>query len=100
MDANAVVHELVHHRIIMGGDRTTIMKTPDTTQQNEYLHMCLLRTCDEEALMAVCDIIVQRGYPTMRTLGQDMKSRLDGKYWVCVCVFIHALHACASYVFA
>ena len=80
MDAEAVVHELVHHRIITKGHLTTIMRTPDTTQQNQYLHECLLRTCDEEALMAVCGIIIERGYPTMRTLGQDMKSKLmEGK---------------------
>ena len=80
MNANAVAHELVYQRIIMNGDLTTIMRTPDTTQQNEYLHACLLRTCDEEALMSVCGIIVERGYPTMRTLGQDMKSKLmEGK---------------------
>ena len=76
----------------MNGDKTTIMGTPDTTQQNEYLHACLLRTCDEEALKDVCGIIVERGYPTMRTLGQDMKSKLmEGK---CVCV--HTCTACAS----
>ena len=88
MDANAIAHELVHQSIIANGDLTTIMRTPDARQQNEILHACLLKTCDEEALMKVCEIIVGRGYPTMRALGKDMKSMLQGK--CCVCVFICA----------
>ncbi len=60
MDANAVVHELVHQSIIENGDLTTIMRTPDARHQNEILHACLLKTCDEEALMKVCEIIVRQ----------------------------------------
>ena len=92
MDANAIVHELVHQSIIANGDLTTIMRTPDARQQNEILHACLLKTCDEEALMKVCEIIVRQGYPTMRALGKDMKSMLQGKCCV-LCVHMCTQHA-------
>ena len=92
MDASAIVHELVHQSIIANGDLTTIMRTPDARQQNEILHACLLKTCDEEALMKVCEIIVGRGYPTMRALGKDMKSMLQVS--VVFCVFVCAHEAC------
>ena len=47
MDANAIAHELVHQSIIANGDLTTISRTPDARQQNEILHACLLKTCDD-----------------------------------------------------
>ena len=83
MDANAIAHELVHERIIGNCDLTNM-----TRQQNQMLHACLLQTCDEEALMKVCEIVIKRGNPTMKSLGEDMKKRmLEGK--CCVQVFIH-----------
>ena len=81
VDTNAIVHELVHKGII-GNDDLTII----TRQQNQKLHACLLQTCDEEALMKVCKIVVERGNPPMKALGEDMKSMLEGK--CCVQVFI------------
>ena len=87
MDANAIVHDLVHKGIIANRDLTTITRKPDARQQNQYLHACLLRTCDEEALMKVCEMVVELDNPTMKALGEDMKSLLMGK--CCVQVFIH-----------
>ena len=84
VDANAIVHELVHQGIIGDGDSKSIMKNTDAPQQNQYLHACLLRTCDEEALMSVCEIIIAvKGNPKMRGLGKEMKSMLEGKWCVC-----------------
>ena len=74
MDANAIVHEFVHKGIIGNHDLTII-----TRQQNQILHVCLLHTCDEKALMKVCEIVVERGNPPMKALGEDMKSMLEGK---------------------
>ena len=88
MDANAIVHDLVHKGIIGNHDLTIITRKPDARQQNQYLHACLLRTCDEEALVKVCDIVVEQVNPRMKALGEDMKSMLEGK--CCVQVFIHA----------
>ena len=84
VDANAIVHELVHQDIIMNGDSTTIMRNPDAGQQNQYLHACLLQKCDEEALKDVCEIIIAvKGNRRMRGLGKEMKSLLEGKWCVC-----------------
>ena len=83
MDANAIVHELVHERIIGNHDLTDM-----TRQQNQMLQACLLRACDEDALMKVCKIVIERGNPAMKSLSEDMKSMLKGKY--CVQVFMHA----------
>ena len=57
-DANTVLHELRHRKIISGGDLTEIKRNPDSKQQNEILHRCLMRSCDEEALMEVCDMMI------------------------------------------
>ena len=88
MDANAIVHDLVYKGIIGNRDLTTITRKPDARQQNQYLHACLLQTCDEDSLVKVCEMVVERGNPTMKALGEDMKSMLKGK--CCVQVFIHA----------
>ena len=81
LDANTIVYELHYRDIIAEGDLTDIRRTLAARQQNAILHACLLRTCDEEALMKVCEIIEQ-GYPTMKALGRKMKSMLDGKCYM------------------
>ena len=92
VDADAIVHELVHQDIIANGDLTSIMRNPDAPQKNQYLHACLLRTCNEEALMSVCEIIIAvRGNPRMKGLGKEMKGMLGGKccwVYVCTCVYV------------
>ena len=88
VDANAIVQELVYQDIIGSGDSTTIRGNPDGPQQNQYLHACLLRTCDEEALKDVCEIIIAvKGNRRIRGLGKEMKSMLEGKW--CVCSYMH-----------
>ena len=88
MDGNAIVHELVHKGIIGNRDLTIITRRPDARQQNQMLYVCLLQTCDEEALVKVCELVIERGNPTMKALGEDIKSLLEGK--CCVQMFIHA----------
>ena len=82
MDASAIVPELKRQGIIDDGGLETIAKTTE-----ENLHLCFLRTCDEDALMKVCEIVIKRDNPTMKALGEGMKSMLKGK--CCVQVFIH-----------
>ena len=88
-DANRILHELRHRKIISDGDLTKITGNPDPKQQNEILHRCLTRSCDDEALMEVCDMMIAvDGNRIMNTLGQKMKCKLEGKkiaeYVVCV----------------
>ena len=103
VDANAIVHELEHQDIISNGDWNTIRKNPDATEQNQYLHRCLLKKCDEKALRKVCKIIIAvKGNPRMKSLGKKMKSVLGGKYCVlvyvctCVCVCEFTATSCCS----
>ena len=88
MDANAIVHDLVHKGIVGNRDLTIITRKADATQQNQMLYVCLLQMCDEEALVKVCEMVVERGNLAMKSLGEDMKSMLESK--CCVQVFIHA----------
>ena len=90
MDASTVLHELRHRNIISDGDLAKITGNPDTKQQNEILHRHLKRSCDEEALMEVCDMMIAvDGNRRMNALGQKMKCKLEGKkivqLVVCVC---------------
>ena len=87
MDANAVVWELLYKDIISRGVQERISKADKPKQRNEILHDWLQRTCNKEALMEVCDIIVAvRGHPKMQNLGKAMKRRLHtGK---CICIVL------------
>ena len=79
VNANAIVLELVHEDIIADGDQKAISKKNDAAEQNQFLHAHLVRTCTEEALMTVCDVIISvKGNPKMRALGKDMKRMLEG----------------------
>ena len=88
MDANAIIHELKHESIISSGDVNTIMKNPDETQQNEYLHARLLKTCNEDALKKVCKIIDAKGNPNMKALGNEMMKMLGSGGKCCVCMYV------------
>ena len=78
MDANAIVMELEHQGIISNGDRRTITQQLNASQQNQFLHARLKRTCTAEDLKDVCDIITAvKGNPRMRSLGQAMKTELE-----------------------
>ena len=96
MDANAIVFELLHKGIIGGGDKNSITKNEDPTQQNQILHLALKQTCTDEALLTACDVIIMvPGNPNMRTLAENMKKRLTGEYlYLCVCVSLCVLHVC------
>ena len=87
-DADTFLYELRHRKIISDGDLTEIKRNPDPKQQNEILHRCLMRSCDEEALMEVCDMMIAvDGNRRMNALGRKMKCKLEGKNIVeCVCV--------------
>ena len=90
VDADAIVYELKNKDIIGDGDLTTISRTPGTKEKNEYLHERLKNTCDEEALMEVCEVIINvKGNRKMKSLGKRMKSALEGKLCVCVNVIVH-----------
>ena len=78
MDTNAVMYGLKHANIISDGDLTVITRTPDAKQQNEFLHDHLLQTCDEEALLEVCEMLINmQGNRKMNSLGRDMKYLLE-----------------------
>ena len=80
MDASTIVYELQYRGIIADGDQMAIISTPSPIQQNETLHARLKSVCTEESLMTVCDVIIAvSGNPRMRALGEDMKSKLEGK---------------------
>ena len=91
MDANKIVHDLQDWGIIGDGDLKTIEKTSDKKQQNQTLHYRLLHTCDDEALMTVCKIMIDAGVPKMRGLGNEMKNMLEGK---CYCVVVLCICTC------
>ena len=77
MDAKTVVMELLNIGVIDEGITNRIMREDSTKLQNEILHNCLKKTCTDDALTAVCDVIIGVcGNPRMRTLGKDMKGRL------------------------
>ena len=85
------MYELTHRKIISDGDLTEIKRNSDAQQQNEILHRCLKRSCDEEALMEVCGMMIDvDGNRKMNALGQKMKCKLEGKkivqHVVCACV--------------
>ena len=88
VDADAIVYELKNKDIIGDGDLRTITRTPSSTQ-NSILHDCLLRKCDKDALMVVCEVIIAvKGNPKMKRLGNEMKSALKGELCAlrtCVC---------------
>ena len=88
MDANTVVSELLHKDIIPHDVQERISRTDNPKQRNEILHDYLQRTCTEETLMEVCDIIVEvKDHPKMHQLGEAMKKRLHtGKCVVCLCM--------------
>ena len=77
--SSAIVYELKHKDVIASGDVAMIERKADVTQQNQYLHECLMRKCTKEALMEVCNVMsAVRGNPKMNALGKDMRRHLKG----------------------
>ena len=92
LDANAVVNELLYKGLIPAGVHKQLTETHCLKQQNELLHACLMRTCTNEALMRICNIITSvQGNPKMSALGEDMQRKLEAGVCVCVsvCVCVH-----------
>ena len=97
MDANAVVFEFLNEGIIPEDVQRHISKTDDPKQQNKILHVHMVKTCTNEAMMTACGIITSvRGYPRMSALGKDMQRRLESGVCTCLCVcmcnLVHLLH--------
>ena len=88
-----MVYDLKYKNIISNGDLTTITRNPDAKQRNEFLLDRLYETCDEEALIEVCDMLIDmQGNRKMNALGRDMKCQLEkgiANYGWC-CMSVHA----------
>ena len=78
MDANAVVWELVHHKIIPQSVQVEISNKTSSKQQNQILYAGLKKSCTEKAFKRACDIIIAvEDNPMMSALGEEMKTRLQ-----------------------
>ena len=85
MDANAIVYGMQHEGIISEGDLEKVEATKGAKQRNECLHLCLKRSCTEEALMKVCTIMInEKGNPKMKQFGEEMKGALEKGIHICV----------------
>ena len=82
-----MVYGLKQANIIGDGDLKMITRTlVDAKQQNEFLHDHLHRTCDEEALLEVCEMLINaQGNRKMNSLGRDMKHLLEKGNTSCSC---------------
>ena len=77
--------------VIDDGIKNRILTKFNTKLQNEILHESLTKRCTDDALKAVCDVIIGVvGNPRMRALGEDMKKGLAAGEW-CACVHV-AMH--------
>ena len=96
MDAKTVVMDLVYMGVIDEGIKNRILKEDSTKLQNEILHNCLKKRCTDDALRAVCDVIIGvTGNPRIRALGEDIKRRLVAGIYCKWCACVHAYaHAC------
>ena len=87
MDADAVVHELHHKKIINRGDLNLITRNPNPEQKNQILHQAMKQKCTDEALMIACDIIIADN-AKMAALAEAMKSALVSSK--CMWCTVHA----------
>ena len=101
MDAKTVVMDLVYMDVIDEGIKNRILKEDSTKLQNEILHDCLKKRCTDDALRAVCDVIIGvTGNPRMRALGEDIKRRLVAGIYCKWCACVHACVPCMCALFA
>ena len=78
MDADAIVMNLEYHNILGDGQQKRITQTDDGRQKNQFLHNFLFRSCTKEAMLKVCDEMINTpGNPKMNQLGKEMKSALE-----------------------
>ena len=90
VDAKAVVGELKHNGIVPQSCQEKVARADGYRQRSEILHDCLKRTCNREALIKACDIIIalaekggEESNPNMKEVGEDMMKELGtGKTFV------------------
>ena len=78
MDADAIVMNLKYSGIIGDGQQKIITRTDDGRQKNQFLHDFLLGSCTKEAMLTVCDEMINApGNPKMKQVGKELKSALE-----------------------
>ena len=78
VDADAIVMTLKYYGILGDGQQKRITQTDDRRQKNQFLHDFLLRSCTKEAMLKVCDEMINTpGNPKMKQLGKELKSALE-----------------------
>ena len=88
MNAKTVVMELLDKDVIDDDIKNRILREDSTRLQNEILHDCLKTRCTDDALKAVCDVVIRvAGNPRMTALGEAMLRELDTSV-VCACVYV------------
>ena len=79
MDANSVVHDLFHNKIISDGDYQDITTTRGWNQQNRFLHLSL-KKCTDDVFKKACKIFIKSGEDgnaRMKALGEQMVAALN-----------------------
>ena len=77
MDADEIIFDLEHQKIISDGDLTRIRNIDGRRKKNKDMHKCLKDKCTKETLLRVCDILINyEGNPRMNSLGRELKQRL------------------------
>ena len=70
--------ELEHQGIISDGVRKEVRMTMSGREQNELLHLHLRKSCTKEALLKVCNVLIDiKGHPRMQQFGKELKSELE-----------------------
>ena len=99
MDANSVVHDLFHEKIIKDGDHQAITTNRSRKEQNSRLHLSL-KNCTDEVFRKACKIIIKSGEDgnaRMEALGEEMVAALNEAEeqslvtGVCECTHIHTV---------
>ena len=91
MDAIAIVYTLTDMEIVSECIQNKVTAASGSQQQNEILYGHLKKTCTKEALVNVCNTMMNaKGNPRMNSFGSDMLSKLSGKCYLCPCM--HVLH--------
>ena len=102
MDANSVVHDLLHDKIISDGDYQDITTTRGRNQQNRFLHLSL-KKCTDEVFENACEIFIKSGEDgnaRMKALGEQMVAALNEAKdqslvtGVCECTHMHTVYMC------
>ena len=79
MNANSVVHELYHEKIITDGDHQAITANRSRKEQNSLLHLSL-KNCTDEVFKKACQIFIksgEHGNARMKALGEQMVEAMN-----------------------